>query len=238
VVEFNRTIYFDAVRSLLFGGTLDQGQVEGQEAILTLWEKRPPSPDLRHLAYCLATTKHETASTMRPIEEYGEGAGQSYGVPDPETGQTYYGRGFVQLTWRNNYAYATAQLHLGGEYDLEWHAERALGPLIAAAVMFKGMEEGWFRTGQDGKPQNLIRYFSKTKNDSFGAREIINGDKNTIPDWSGGKSIGNLIAAYHENFLAALRASATTPTGPEPHMEEVTIRITATENVKVTVRQD
>jgi len=35
---------------------------------------------------------------MQPIEEYGKGKGMKYGSPDPETGQTYYGRGFVQTT--------------------------------------------------------------------------------------------------------------------------------------------
>ena len=31
---------------------------------------------------------------------------------DPQTGQTYYGRGFVQLTWRDNYARADAEIPL------------------------------------------------------------------------------------------------------------------------------
>ena len=215
-IHFDRTIFFDAVRDSLFGGKLTQGQVNGQEAILLCWEVRGNliSDDLRHLAYELATTKHETASTMMPIEEYGHGAGMSYGVPDPETGQTYYGRGFVQLTWRDNYKRATDELHLAGEYDLEWHAERALGPLIAAAIMFMGMAHGWFRSS-DGKPETLSRYFNDDTDDPFEAREIINGDKNKVPSWSGGVSIGNLIADYHRDFLAALTASVIEPE-PEP----------------------
>jgi len=91
---FSREIYFDHVRDSLFNGSMDQGQVDGQNAILKVWEKYVVSRDLRWLAYMLATTIHETAATMMPVAEYGKGQGQSYGKEDPETGQTYYGRGF------------------------------------------------------------------------------------------------------------------------------------------------
>ncbi|MBE3951934.1 hypothetical protein HJ144_09510 [Vibrio parahaemolyticus] len=40
---------------------------------------------------------------MQPVEEYGKGVGHEYGIPDPITGQTYYGRGDVQVTWKYNY---------------------------------------------------------------------------------------------------------------------------------------
>jgi len=205
-IHFDRETYFDAVRHTLFGGSMTEGQVVGQEAILQVWEMRLPSEDLRYLAYCLATTKHETANEMLPIEEYGKGAGYPYGIPDSETKQTYYGRGFVQLTWRDNYAFATQRLELTGANDLEWHAERALDPKIAAAVMFVGMIEGWFRP-----PNALPNFFSDIANDAYGAREIINGDKHIIPSWSGGVSIGKLIVGYHDHFLAALKKASGVP---------------------------
>ena len=63
---------------------------------------------------------------MQPIEEYGKGSTAAYGQPDPETGQTYYGRGFVQLTWRDNYARADQELDIGKDTGCEWHAERRL----------------------------------------------------------------------------------------------------------------
>ena len=75
---------------------------------------------------------------MWPIEEYGKGAGKSYGQPDPDTGETYYGRGFVQLTWRENYAKASKILSLYDTRDLEWHAWMALDSLIATRVLFAG----------------------------------------------------------------------------------------------------
>lgn len=227
---FDRETYFDLVRQSLFSGVLTQQQVDGQNAMLAVWEGGYRGYDLRWLAYSLATALHETATTMWPIEEYGHGAGQPYGLPDPETGQTYFGRGFVQLTWRENYARATDELGLTGPDDLEWHAEKALEPLIASHTMFRGMIEGWFRSDEGGV-QCLERYFSTYDDDPYTAREIIKGDKSRVPDWSGGVSIGNLIAQYHAIFLAALSASLV---GPHP-VKPVFVAITAPEGVGVVV---
>jgi hypothetical protein len=237
-MKFDRKVYFDAVRKRPFGGSLSQQQVDGQNAILDRWEKWPLTDDLRWLAYPLATALHETASTMQPIEEYGKGAGHSYGVPDVETGQTYYGRGYVQLTWRDNYARAANELDLTGGDDLEWHADRALDPTIAANVMFTGMADGWFRHDSAGTPETLGKYFDDETDDPFNAREIINGDRNTVPSWSGGKSIGSLIAGYHEDFLAALQASVV-DAEPEPQPGElvVTIKVDVPAGVVVKIEQ-
>jgi len=210
-VQFNRDKYFDGVRDSVFGGSLSQEQVDGQDAILTVFEQDHNDWDWRWLAYALATTAHETGMEMLPVEEYGKGEGMEYGKKDPETGQTYYGRGYVQLTWRDNYAKADKEIGLGNcaadETSCEWHAENALDPSIAAQVMFEGMFEGWFRSDSKGK-HNFERYFNDSGSDSYGAREIINGDKSKVPSWSNGVSIGNLIKGYYNDFLAALHASA------------------------------
>lgn len=220
-MPFDRAKYFDSVRASLFSGKLSQQQVDGQNAILGCWESWSQT-DQRHLAYMLATTYHETSQTMWPIEEYGKGSGQKYGTKDPETGQTYYGRGYVQLTWRENYAKADRELGLDGDESCEWHAENALDPTVASDVMFIGMEEGWFRSDSKGK-QTLARYFNASTDDAYNAREIINGDKTKVPSWSNGVSIGTLIKGYHGKFLSALKASwtATEPEPPPPAPEPV-----------------
>ena len=210
---FDRKVFFDEVRVSLFSGTLTQQQVDGMSFKLAAWELHPQSDDLRHLAYPFATSKHETASTMWPIEEYGKGQGRPYGKPDPRTGLLYYGRGDVQLTWYDNYDRATIELQLTGADDLRLHPERALDPSISAAVMYLGMMQGWFRKGH-----TLSRYFDADTNDAFGAREIINGDKNITPKWSSQK-IGNIIAGYHADFLSALENSWHEPVIPEPEPE-------------------
>jgi hypothetical protein len=229
---FDRKVYFDQVRASLFNGVMSQQQVDGQNAILADWEGSYSANDPRFLAYALATTMHETASTCWPVEEYGKGSGQPYGQKDPETGQTYYGRGYVQLTWRDNYHNAAWLLDLvNTPDDLEWHAERALDPFLAGHVMFRGMIEGWFRSDSYGK-QTLGRYFNVNTDDAYGAREIINGDKKTVPGWSNGVSIGNLIAGYHRNFLAALEAAwIKQPVPPAPEVPSIVADLAVTGEV-------
>jgi hypothetical protein len=194
MTAFQRDIYFDHVRAALFDGALSQQQVDGQNILLGLFEwgaTGTPMTDLRWLAYMLATVFHECAGKMWPIEEYGKGSGRDYGQPDPETGQTYYGRGFVQLTWKENYDRASAALALIDDRDLVQHPQLALDSLIAARVLFRGCAEGWF-TGA-----RLGTYFNVDTDDPINARRIINGnDQDT------------LIASYHAEFLIALEKSA------------------------------
>ena len=71
----NRQVFFDAVRTKPFDGSLTTGQVQGTGAILNEWDRRGLK-DLRWLAYMLATTIHETARTMQPIAEFGRGKGR------------------------------------------------------------------------------------------------------------------------------------------------------------------
>ena len=243
---FVREIYFDAVRKPLFYGTMNQGQVDGQNAILAVWEKYVLNYDVRWLAYMLATTIHETASTMLPVAEYGKGSGQPYGKTDPETGQKYYGRGFVQTTWRDNYRRADLELGLTGDKRCEWDADLQLEPRLAAATMFLGMHQGWFRS-KDGAPETLGRHFNDNLDDPNGARNIINGDQNVKPSWGGGLTVPEIISGYHRNFLKALEAAwedAPAPKPPEPEPEpeteddlEVVITIEAPPGVDVVVRQ-
>lgn len=198
----NRDIYFDHVRAYPFGGEMSQEQVDGQSFILDAWEAHAGDDDVRWLAYFLATAMHETASTMMPIEEYGKGQGYSYGKPDPVTGEVYYGRGYVQLTWADNYKRADAELGFHGKASCYHYPENALDPIQAARIGYRGMAQGWFRS-----PNTFAKYFSPSVDDPYGAREIINGDKKTVPKWSNGVPIGHLIEGYHDNFLAAIRAA-------------------------------
>jgi hypothetical protein len=224
-MPFDRTVFFDSVRPM-FGNKLSQSQVDGMNAVLDAWDAwAEPDADLRHLAYPLATDKWETSSTMQPIEEYGKGKGMAYGTPDPTTGQTYYGRGYVQLTWRDNYAKADKELELKDEESCEWHAENALNPIIAAEIMFQGMAEGWFRKGKDGGPETLTRYFNEAVDDPYNARDIINGDKAYKKEWANNESVGNLIAKDHRAFLTALELSFVEEEVPVPAPDELVVFI-------------
>lgn len=176
---FNKEVYFDTVRQLLFNGILSQEQVTGQNFILREWHRRYGlGGDHRHLAYMLATTYHECAHRMVPITEYGS---QSY-----LQGKEYYpyiGRGFVQLTWEDNYRRAGETL----DEPLVEFPDMALQPDIAAEVMFEGMASGWF-TGK-----KLSDYFDDTVDDPYNARRIINGTDRA-----------DEIEEYYEHFLTAI----------------------------------
>ena len=179
----NRKAFYDHIRKVMFSGIMSGKQVEGIEAILNEWEKRGLT-DKRWLAYMLATTFHETARTMQPIEEYGRGKGRKYGIPDINTGKTYYGRGFVQLTWLSNYQTFERLL----KQPLTTQPELALDLKISTEILFTGMEKGLF-TGK-----RLSDYFNADKEDWIHARRIING-----------MDCAETIASYANKFYTALK---------------------------------
>jgi putative chitinase len=191
----NRVKFFDVIPHQPFDGAMSAPQVAGVTVILDAWDKWRPLSDPRFIAYSLATAFHETARTMRPIEEFSHGHGHPYGLPAGPWHQAYYGRGFVQTTWLANYEKATTRLRalniIGLDVDLAKTPALAMRPDIAAAIMILGMVEGWF----SGK--RLADYFNAKTEDFIGARHIINGtDKNT------------LIAGYATAFRSAILRAA------------------------------
>ena len=146
---FDRDAYFDIVRSSLFEGALEQVQVDGQNLFLAIFENQyggTPMTDKRWLAYMLATVYHETAFTMWPNTEYG-----SDEYLQAKSYYPYIGRGYVHLTWEDNYRNASAALGLIDDRDLVAHPELALDSLIATRIMFRGMAEGWFTGAKLGQ---------------------------------------------------------------------------------------
>jgi putative chitinase len=179
----NRSFFFTQARRTMFSNNLRQSQVDGINAILDGWEAKYAVDDDRWLAYALATTYHETDQHMQPIEEYGKGRGLPYGKVDPTTGQVYYGRGFVQLTWARNYKTMADLLGV----DFLNHPALALELDNATKIMFAGMTKGLFTS------KSLGNYFNKTTDDWVNARRIINGlDK------------AQEIAVYGHNFYSAI----------------------------------
>lgn len=163
--------FFNQVRETVFGGSLTQGQVDGLNHIVKSFVAAGLT-DMRWLAYMLATAYHETAHTMQPIAEYGRGKKHDYGKklkqsrkPYEMPDRLYYGRGYVQLTWYENYEMLG---RLTGR-DLLNRPELAMDPEIAAQIMIMGMTKGLF-TGVA-----LSRYFNNVANDWYNARKIING---------------------------------------------------------------
>lgn len=162
-MTIDRKVFFSGIRQQPFAGKLTTGQVNGTGAILDEWERRKLT-DLRWLAYMLGTTKWETDHTMQPIKEGGSAAYLKSKKYYP-----WYGRGFVQLTWKRNYDAFRAPVLKLFAVDIVDNADNALllGP--ASFVMFEGMLNGTF-TGK-----KLADYFNDSKTDWLNARRIING---------------------------------------------------------------
>jgi predicted chitinase len=118
------------------------------------------------IAYVLATADHETNHTFKPVTE-------AYWLPNPDAYlkthhpdyYPYYGRGYVQLTWKNNYAKYGQLL----EKDLVGHPELALTPEIAVFVLVHGFKTGTF-TGR-----KISDYVNAGNTDFRNARRCING---------------------------------------------------------------
>lgn len=181
--KFNRKKFFDGYRKAF--GPLNDSLVESLDVLLdqiecddrfkVIGDFKTPR---RQLAYCLATFKWETAHTMRPIKEYGGNdyfnrrygpqtkVGKVLGNTKSGDGAKYPGRGFVQLTGKNNYIKAGKYCNI----DLVNNPEKACDAKIAYKIAIVGMLEGWF-TGK-----KLSDYFKDGEIPKWeSARRIING---------------------------------------------------------------
>jgi hypothetical protein len=169
---------------------LTQAQVESIEAIL---KESAFITDNRWIAYILGTTYHETAHKMIPVEEIGRGKGRPYGEKIKQNGEIYeypdkiyYGRGFPQLTWYENYELYGKILGI----PLLEQPELALNPEISAKILVTGMARGLF-TGR-----KLSDYFNSIKEDWINARRIVNG-----------LDQASTIAGYSKQFLQCIVSS-------------------------------
>lgn len=133
-------------------------------------------------AYVLATTEWETNRTFEPVKE-------AYWLSENWRKNNlryypWYGRGFVQLTWEENYRKAGTKIGV----DLTKNPDAAMEPNNAAKILILGMKEGWF-TGK-----KLSDYITIKSSDYTNARRIVNGvDK--------AKEIAALAVKYEKELL-------------------------------------
>lgn len=214
-MKFNRKKFFDGFREHI-DATIEKEQVDGLEFLLGQIESDPFWKHIPQISYALATTYHETAGSMQPVEEayYLEKQVSKAFMLKVQKGFRYYpyfGRGYPQTTWLTNYKRADRELkkqkpELVAQFEAETKQkldlinkpEQMKHPLIAYATMTLGMHQGWF-TGK-----KLDDFIKGSKKDYTNARTIINGhDK------------AGLIAGYARAFEKILLDSAAiteTPT--------------------------
>ncbi len=175
--------------------------------ILAYHEAETKPCQIPHIAYMLATARHETLWNEVYFQPRSEGGSAAYfNKYDPVLatlerhrrraldmentnegdGFKYRGRGYVQLTWKKNYRRCGEHLGL----DLINSPDRASTVSVASGCMVYGMYSGIF-TGR-----KLETYINDAKKDYINARMVINGtDK------------AELIASYASLFEEILEAS-------------------------------
>lgn len=138
------------------------------------------------LAYVLATGYLESGHSMKPIKETVQINHRDRNPSDAEVirrldrawarGQLpwvrrnywstgYFGRGYVQITWEDNYKKFSPIVGI----DLVADPSKALEPEIAVKILLEGMSKGLY-TGK-----KLSDYITLHKSDFVGARRIVNG---------------------------------------------------------------
>lgn len=184
---FDRKRFFDGFRERI-DATIEQEQVDGLEFLLGRFETDDHWKDVRHIAYALATVFHETAHSFQPVEE-GYYLGSRAKVTKFQKTLRYYpyfGRGYVQLTWPENYETAGEALGI----DLIGKPQLALDKNVAFDVLTLGLFRGWFGN-------KITTHINDKKTDYVHARKCVNAmDK------------AGLIAGYARSFEKILKDSA------------------------------
>src|SRR5690606_34845086 len=119
-------------------GKLDSVQIKSLKGIINAFNKYGDG-DGSKLAYIIATAWHE--SRLRPIKEWRASLGTPLrAIQDKYWHTGFYGRGFVQLTWQNNYRKMSEFLGV----DLVSNPDLALKPEYATKILVYGMVNGSF----------------------------------------------------------------------------------------------
>ncbi len=201
----NRKAFYAALRrrdSGVFGTSISQRQVRGIEGILDAFASHGDGR-AKTLAYALATAYHETARRMVPVRETlakDDATARRrlrkarYAQPEPPYGHSYYGRGQVQLTWKDNYENSSGDAGV----DLVRYPDKALDPVIGARILFKGLLDGrWNGSKVPHRRKGIAHYLpTNGKVDLRNARRTVN----ILDKWS-------LIAGYYRSFMKAIEAA-------------------------------
>ena len=182
----NRKIFFDLYKKQLDKDKkLDQKEVNAIDLFLNFVDKQWSEFSGPQWAYIFATTFHETAHTFEPVRE-------AYWMSEAWRKKNfryypYYGRGYVQITWKANYQYYANLLGL----DLVNNPDITMQPQVAFLILTHGFKYGKF-TGR-----KITDYISGSKKDYVNARRCINGtDKASL--------IANYAKLFEEIILKSV----------------------------------
>ncbi|WP_422384865.1 glycoside hydrolase family 19 protein [Roseibium album] len=223
---FDRKRFFEKYRNE-FGRIKNSKLVANIETFLSFIEKDRSYNSITEIAYVMATVKHETGHTFKPEREKYNGKkseyfGEKYGPAVYKNGKKvsghkdaqrmlhvskvdgakYYGRGYVQITWKRNYQDLGRSCNIAGLVE---DPDKALEPKNAYCILAQGMQKGQFRP-----PHKLEDFFGNEKSNYEEARDIVNanGDKK------------ELIAGYARQFEEILKFSFGQPAQNAPNLND------------------
>jgi len=191
-------------------GPLSDEQLGNIEALIDTFTEFGDG-DLNKLAYILTTVRHESGFyAIRETTAFWSGetnitdarararlGNAAYAKVDPVTGQSYYGRGFVQITWKSNYETMSEWLsnEFGTEIDLVNNPDLVLQhPEYAAAITIYGMMEGSY-AGDGNGLDHYINSGNANNPDFVGARYTVNVQDKAHEI---GRNTENLLSEYNE----------------------------------------
>jgi putative chitinase len=137
--------------------------------LLVKWMNHYKVFNPNHIGYIIGTVSYESAFLpRREIRANPVTQPTLYKLQERYWSTGYYGRGYIQITWKENYRRLGHRIGLGDK--LVTNPDLALEPDIAAHIAVVGMHEGLF-TGYK------LRDFDLPNNeyDFVNARKIVNG---------------------------------------------------------------
>lgn len=162
--DMNRAKFFSEYRMNLDPDkTFTQKEVDALDGFLNMYEKNKSYFSKEQWAYVFATTFHETNATFLPVRE-------AYWLSESWRKKNlryypYYGRGYVQITWKENYERYQKKLNK----PLVLTPDLAMTPEVAFFILIDGFKNGVF-TGK-----KISDYINDSKKDYVRARYCING---------------------------------------------------------------
>lgn len=205
-MRFDRETFFSRYRQVW--SKLTQLQVDGLNFLLDKLESDTFS--LPQIAYVLATVKRETDSTFQPIKEYRARKGTKLrATQDRYWLSGFYGRGYVMITWEDNYR----------KFGIADNPDKALEPETAYDILSRGMREGKFTKFK------LSDFINARQVDYFNARQVVNGH-----DWA--EEIAENARKFERILKAALIADAISPVSSDPEPANAEARDDGTQTDK------
>lgn len=199
--KYIRKHFFNRYRNAF--GRLTTKKVQALEFLLSRLETSERIDSNQKRAYTLATIKWETADTFLPITEYG-----SKTYLRNKRYYPYIGRGYVQLTWKDNYdKFGKA---IGA--DLINYPTLANDPVYAWKILEIGMTDDYETQGLERSQDpnftssTLEDYFDDGKCDYENARKIINPR-----DYKSYKPIAKVAEQFYECLTGSIISEEDIP---------------------------